>query len=443
MDEVAHVEKVQDILKFTVQLCSDCESSVPECHALIKACHAYTAAMDEILQQPHLPISNELQKIHTTLESTNTLIDEFLKQDNEQRQQKGQSLWSDAGWKVQRRHLIHHLRAVIQSTTEQFNVSQKELHNTLRFSAHCFKEVMVNDACFKFWRRMCGNKIQLSDWSIFAEAYQRQFNESWTTDELEERIRQVACGSSSNSSNNSININEDTPLSISGYIHLTNQCGFPIKYDKVPIIFDPRKTEEAQTLMSVARMINNMIKEAIFAWYEGCDNRDKEAWQERANLWAETIKNSRDMPSDEWDERVKLAEQVDMARRTLSFFYQRFMLVFKIEQTSREMFAQVGFPGRARMHEFIAHVKPLDKANFLVVIKAAPDSWEAKQPKIYAFLMKEFIDKRTRHEANVAPAGAKMLKHVRLDDGTVIDLSDSIDDPYIHTTLQSDMLGEI
>ncbi|CAO3601427.1 unnamed protein product [Absidia cylindrospora] len=443
MDEVANVEKVQEILKFTVQLTNDCESSALDGQALIKACHAYNAVIDEVLQEPHLPISNELKNVHTTLETTNTLIDEFLKQDDEQH--KAQSLWSDAGWKVQRkrRHLIRQIRAVIKSTTEQLNFSQKELHNTLRFSAHCFKEVMVNDACFKFWKRMCGNKIQLSDWSIFAETYQRQFNESWATDELEERIRRVACSS------------KDMPLSISGYITLTNKCGFPIDYIKVPHIPGPRTTEMAQSRMSMARMINEMIRyyysetmrdflEIIFTWYEGCNKRNREAWQARANEWSETIKANRGKRLEELDEHQKLAEQVDTARQTYSSFFLRLMVLFKVGQISRDMLAEVDFPGRARVYEFFDYVGPLEKANFTVLMNIAEEKWETKQPKVYK-LLQEYIDESKRLNANAAPAAVtgKMLKHIRLDDGTVIPLPEASADAFLDKKLRSDVTSEI
>ncbi|CAO3601423.1 unnamed protein product [Absidia cylindrospora] len=391
MAPIVTVENVNLILQFTMKRIDDWENVVPEGKELSKVCQSYHHLIKDVLDKPHLPISDELHDVSNLLHKTNRLIMTFIDQDK----RKDRSAWSEFIWQIERMYLAYTHRAMFKTTTRELELSKKQLIRTLTFAkkiskptAHWFRDSMVNEPCFQFWKSLCGEAMEISNWSLFSETYQRQFNESWAYDELEERIRRVVCGSSSN---------DDVPLSIAGYITLTNTCGFPLTYDKLPLIIDLHAKVSSETRMSVANMVNELITYystkkmrdllvAIFTWYQGCNKHDHVAWQARANAWAETIKANRGKSLDALDERGKLAEQVDMARRTYSFFFQRYMVVVKIGQLSKDMFAEVDFPGKARMYEFIEHVKPLDKANFLIVMNNDEEKWETKQPKVYTFL---------------------------------------------------------
>ena len=76
--------------------------------------------------------------------------------------------------------------------------------------------------------------------------------------------------------------------------------------------------------------------------------------------------------------------------------------MWRIGQVSRETFADVDFPGKARIKDFLNYIQPLDYANYHIVmygpnsgktqeeIEKAIKNWPNKEPKVYKFL-KELI----------------------------------------------------
>ncbi|ORZ04246.1 hypothetical protein BCR42DRAFT_429321 [Absidia repens] len=419
MDVLANIslETVITTIQFTMDRIDDWNNVVPEGKALRKECDSYKEIIVDLVDKPELPISNELNNVYGTIKSTNILIARFLKED----ERTDRSALGKAGWKIQRAYLAYSYREHFKATTKTLKASKEEILKGLEFAkamatptAYNFKSKMVNEQCFKFWKEVCGQELHAPDWSQFTKEYQRKFDEQWSATH-EERVRRVACSG------------EENHLSIAGYISLTKKCGFPLNYEYLPQLMDTHTTVSAQTRMNVARMINELIiyysskkmrdlLVAIFTWYKGCNRHDKEAWQGRANEWAETIKANRGKPAKELDERGRLAEQVDMARRTYSFFFQRYMVVFKIGQLSKEMFAEVDFPGKARMHEFKNHVGPLDKANFLVVMNNPEAKWESKRPKVYKFLEEFLADKPKEINAPPTPAPTPEEKVIPKED---------------------------
>ncbi|CAO3593804.1 unnamed protein product [Absidia cylindrospora] len=422
MDVLANIslETVIESVRFTMARIDDWQNVVPEGKALRVVCESYANIIEDLVDKPELPIHNELKNVYGTIEGTKSLIVRFIHEDG----RKDRSVFSKAGWKVQRVYLAYSYREHFKATAKTLQASKTEILKGLEFAeamakptAYNFKEKMVNEKCFKFWKEVCGQEIHM-DWSLFTKEYQRKFDEQWSATH-EERVRRLACSG------------EETHLSIAGYISLTKKCSFPLNYEHLPQLMDSHATVSAQTRMNVARMINELIiyysskkmrdlLVAIFAWYKDCDRRDKVAWQQRANEWGETIKKNRGKSAKELDERGKLAEQVDMARRTYSFFFQRYMVVFKIGQLSKEMFAEVDFPGKARMHEFINHVRPLDKANFLVVMNNPEAKWESKQPKVYTFL-EEFLQDKPKLADAPAAAPTPVEKDIPKKDDTPAD----------------------
>ncbi|CAO3601424.1 unnamed protein product [Absidia cylindrospora] len=397
-------KNIKQNLRILMDCIDDYNILSPESRDLTKACRRYYLIIHDVLhiipslsRVSHPPFANSLYDLETNLKNTIESINEFIKHD----WRKSGSILSEVGQKAQRAYSSHHLRAVFQSTTKLLEVNKeafKESFIHIKKPAQSFRHLMVNEACYNFWEHMCEYSV-LNDWSLFAKVYQWKFNESWTVDE-EERIRRVAC--SSNSEDTSLS----TPLHILEYIALTNQCGFPIEYDKVPLM--PVGEEAFQIRMTVARMINEMVTYhatlkmrkllvAIFTWYKGCNKREHAAWDARANEWAKIIKANRGKPLEKLDEGGVLAEQVDMARQAYSTFYQRYMVVFNIGRISEEMLAEVDFPGKARMVEFIEHVKPLERAYFMIVMNVDEENWESKQPKVYKFLQEHIAEsKRAR-----------------------------------------------
>jgi hypothetical protein len=176
---------------------------------------------------------------------------------------------------------------------------------------------------------ICGEDIQASSndggaWALFVQAYQQKYQVDWDSNTLE-RIRRVAC-------------KDGTHMTINGYILLTKLCDFPLNLERLPSLMDSHATVSAQTRMEVAKMVNELITYystremrdlivSIFTWYKGYNKRDHEAWQGRANDWAHAVLANRGKTLDEMDDEGRLAEQVDMARRTYSFFFQRYMVI--------------------------------------------------------------------------------------------------------------------
>ncbi|KAI8089046.1 uncharacterized protein BX664DRAFT_332044 [Halteromyces radiatus] len=408
MDAIINIDNAIKLLNYTyqltLQLIDDWQSVGPEGKTLLKECELFEVIIKDVKNKPHLPITEILASVDKTLNSTNDMITQFLERDKKQRA----STFGTITWKVKRVYLAHDYRATFKSTSAHLEASKKKIEDTLRLSAivskptiHWYRDDMPNHESFLFWKEMCGEDLQAKEgntWDLFVKNYQMKYGVDWN-DDITERIRRVACSGGGSG------------LTIAGYICLIKLCDFPLNLEKLPTLMDSHATVSAQTRMEVAKMVNELITYystremrdlivAIFTWFKDTDKHDKVAWQERANEWARQLMNNRGKKYDELDEEGRLVEQVDMARRTYSFFFQRYMVVFKIGQLSKEMFAEVDFPGKARMYEFINYVRPLDHANYHIVIHGDPSEWIAKQPKVYTFL-EDFIatEKRAKRLA--------------------------------------------
>ncbi|KAI8332367.1 hypothetical protein BC941DRAFT_516850 [Chlamydoabsidia padenii] len=404
------IKVLQMTISFTLERIDDWQNVVPEAKSLRKECQLFQSLIGDILDKPYLPIHNILLDVNKTLTDTKKLIEDFLYQDN----RKDRSIFSKTGWKMKRVYLAYDHRAVFKAATAHLEVCKKKIEDTLQLSAmvskptvHWYRGDMPNHESFLFWKDMCGEEIQANGgaWAIFIQNYQQKYKVDWDDNTIE-RIRRVAC-------------KDGTNMTIAGYILLTKLCDFPLNLEKLPSLMDSHATVSAQTRMEVAKMVNELItyyssKEmrdlivSIFTWYKGYNKRDREAWQERANDWGRILKANRGKTTEELDEEGKLVEQVDMARRTYSFFFQRYMVVFKIGQLSKEMFAEVDFPGKARMFEFLEHVRPLDRANYHIVIGGNPKEWESKQPKVYTFLEEYIRNEKAAKKAAAAAAYKKL-----------------------------------
>ncbi|KAI9300966.1 hypothetical protein BJ944DRAFT_272179 [Cunninghamella echinulata] len=387
------IEVINMSIKFTLNRVDDWQSVVPEGKALKAQCQLFQQLIKDLLQYQDLPISSILNDLNKKITSTNETIDNFLKEENAPR-----SFFGKVGYNIKRVKLANDLRGTFKGTTASLETSNTKITDILNLSKtlnkptiHWYKKDMVNEESFLFWKEICGENLHESGetWGLFLQRYQAKYGEHWDSETIE-RINRVAC-----TNNNNFNL--------SGFIILTKLTGFPINVEKLPSLMDARGNESPQTRMEVAKMVNELItyyssKEmrdwivAVFHWYQDVNKRDKEAWQERANEWGTCIISMRTKKPEEYNERELLAEQVDLARRGYSFFFQRYTVVWKIGKVSREAFSDVDFPGKARMYEFINHIEPLDHANYHVVMKQDPEKWERKKPNVYKFLRDNFLN---------------------------------------------------
>lgn len=324
------IKVLQVTISFTLERVDDWQNVVPESKALHKECLLFQSLIRDIVDKPYLPIHQLLQDVNEKLSNTNKLIEDFLENDTRKR-----SIFSKAGWKMKRVYLAWEYRGTFKGTTAALETNKKKIEDTLKLSAlvskptvHWYRGDMPNHESFLFWKDICGEDIQASSndggaWALFVQAYQQRYQVDWDSNTLE-RIRRVAC-------------KDGTHMTINGYILLTKLCDFPLNLEKLPSLMDSHATVSAQTRMEVAKMVNELITYystremrdlivSIFSWYKGYNKRDQEAWQGRANEWAHTVLANRGKTVDEMDDEGRLAEQVDMARRTYSFFFQRYMV---------------------------------------------------------------------------------------------------------------------
>ena len=62
------------------------------------------------------------------------------------------------------------------------------------------------------------------------------------------------------------------------------------------------------------------------------------------------------------------------------------MTLWRVGRVSRETFADVDFPGKNRIKDFLRYVQPLDHANYHIIIGKSAEDWINKKPKVYCFL---------------------------------------------------------
>jgi hypothetical protein len=83
------------------------------------------------------------------------------------------------------------------------------------------------------------------------------------------------------------------------------------------------------------------------------------------------------------------------------------------------------------MFEFLELVRPLDHANYHIVIRGNPAEWATKQPKVYTFL-EEYIRNEKALKKAAAAAKVMALKNEEVQD-SITDASSSKD----HTLVSS------
>ncbi|CAO3645946.1 unnamed protein product [Cunninghamella echinulata] len=184
-------------------------------------------------------------------------------------------------------------------------------------------------------------------------------------------------------------------VTVFDFIAVVNDYGFPFNLEQLPIMAGPPPSELAR--IETAKLLTDLMvyfsslemREhliILYTYFKDVNRKDKDAMIEKANVWAKVVLSSRGKDKSEFTEEQKEADQVDLARRTISLFYQRYMVLWRTGQYARDLFNDVDFPGKARVYEVRDYVLPLDHANYHIVIKGDSTKWESKRPKVYKFL---------------------------------------------------------
>ncbi|CAO3646406.1 unnamed protein product [Cunninghamella blakesleeana] len=251
----------------------------------------------------------------------------------------------------------------------------------LKPNSLAYKDKFVNLESRRFWIEIAGTDIGQGEqsWSRFQTHYKNENPDSTTWHDNDwERIRRLACTFGND-------------LTLFGFIFLTKQAGYPIDIDKVPGILDSRSSMNEASRIEIAKMIKDLIKDFsseemnghivnIIKWYGSFEN--DQVRQEGK-------------PYQQCTDREKMAQDVEKARRAIVYFYQQFLVICEFGRLSRDIFEKVDFPGKSRMRSFIGDCRPLDYANYCIIIKSGEEvnakEWIQKQPKVYSFL-EEFLN---------------------------------------------------
>ena len=208
-----------------------------------------------------------------------------------------------------------------------------------------FEHDMTQES-YQFWMKYIGKDI-VAPWNTFSGAYTLLYGDMEPTDF--QYIRKILCSSGASS------------ITVFGFISLVRKHSFP--FENVGTDIPPvEKTLSEESRMEIAKMVMKLVSEfaseemkqhltAMYSWYDGVDRKNPKAFQERANEWALLKKEMWHV--DELTAEHETAEKLDSARRAISFFYQRYMVMWRIGKLSRQAFSGVDFPGKGRIRDFI------------------------------------------------------------------------------------------
>ncbi|KAF7720538.1 hypothetical protein EC973_007627 [Apophysomyces ossiformis] len=375
---------LKEVLKIIEERADDWANVIPEALVLKNQC----SVIETILPRIDTALGEEslqyrcMATIKTTLESAKAEIEEFIRRDTKERH-----LWGKVLWNSKRVFLATDYRQSFKNKAETLTETIQKiamymnLGDTFRkFTVDQVKDHM-SPASYEFWTKHIGNHVSHSNaWAIFIQQYQGMHGP--LSDDAIESIRRVACVSG-------------TDLTIYGFIRVTKQYGFPVDVCKLPPLPVSNAVMSEEARMQLAKMVMSLMAEysskvvhrsiiRINLWYEHTKKDDPHAMQRRADEWAEYIVQARKTANKK--PIHKEAENVEYARRTISMFYQRYMVMWRIGKVSRQMLSDVDFPGRSRMRDFIRCISPLDYANFRIVLGQDPSEWDERKPQVYSFL---------------------------------------------------------
>ncbi|KAI7859137.1 hypothetical protein BDC45DRAFT_496969 [Circinella umbellata] len=345
-----------------------------------------------------------LERINTS----NEVIDDFLKKDEQDRPVGEKVLWHMG----ERPRQAKALREYCRTQTNFIRIRLNDLSLCLQFkdlrTAPKVKEFRdrMGEESYCFWNLYFQDNIHAS-WKEFIDAYELLYGRVGYPDKA--YIKRVLVSEQ--------NHNEGK-LTIYGFIGFTSNHGFPFPKDiaRSTINTEPEEISEEKR-MKLTEMTMDLVEKfsekemrdhlvTIYTWFAGCQKGTKE-FNSRADEWGRTMKEKRDLMSnkrltkEEKNEKLKAhkdtyeeAEQVDLARRALYFFYERFMVMWRVGEVSRDVLKDIDFPGKGRIKDFCNYVGPLDHANYYIVMGNGTDEEDKKKdytPEIYDF-MDEYLD---------------------------------------------------
>ncbi|KAI8139934.1 hypothetical protein BJV82DRAFT_659658 [Fennellomyces sp. T-0311] len=243
----------------------------------------------------------------------------------------------------------------------------------------------LTPTAFNFWKKHVGETTSTS-WDMFAQNYTILFG---THDMLD--LKEIKEYLSVTDKGNEL-------MTLYGFITLTEKHGFPFAKNPETMPRHRKKENTDGIRTEVAKMFASKDMQdhflAIYQWFQGVDRKDTKAIEKRADHWAAVRKASRKLLNDSQKTEEQLeADRVDFARRSISFFYQQYRVLWRVGQPQRDMLSEVDFPGKGRLREFIAFCKPLDYSNFHYVLDLEPERWPTAQPDVYHFLEQLVVDK--------------------------------------------------
>ncbi|KAI8137198.1 hypothetical protein BJV82DRAFT_583927 [Fennellomyces sp. T-0311] len=244
-----------------------------------------------------------------------------------------------------------------------------------------FEKDMTEDT-YLFWKKHIGQTV-VARWDQFIDAYRLLYGMVDACDlEYMERMLMSKKGD----------------VTVYGFISFTRKHGFPFKKNIATASPQTEPVISEEGRMEITKMVITMVTDFsspemrdhlvnIYKWFKGIKRDNAEGLQQRANEWAHLVLAARAVDGEVTDKEQKKAQNVDAARRAINFFYQRYMVMWRIGQVSREALKDVDFPGKNRIKDFICFVGPLDYANYHIVIGKSKN-WESNRPKVYLFLEK-------------------------------------------------------
>ncbi|KAI8137175.1 hypothetical protein BJV82DRAFT_636422 [Fennellomyces sp. T-0311] len=241
------------------------------------------------------------------------------------------------------------------------------------------------DEAYMFWRRFFGQVVS-TGLRQFIDAYTMLYGDLETSDrDYVER----ALGSKDKA---------NREITVFGFINFTNKHGFPFQQNIASNGPELESLMSEERIMDLTRMVMELVADFssqemrnhlinVYTWFDGY--KSKQERRARANEWG----------------RLE-AENIDLARRALYFFYQRFMVMWRVGKVSRETLSGVDFPGKGRIKDFMNLIGPLDRANFYIVMGKEDCEWDERKPKVYKFLDQYLKltekDKEKEHQSSQA-----------------------------------------
>ncbi|KAI8139935.1 hypothetical protein BJV82DRAFT_625557 [Fennellomyces sp. T-0311] len=285
-------------------------------------------------------------------------------------------------------------RTAFDIEAQNLRVEVASLEQNRRFAALTEKSVLNQFAdelpipAYEFWAKKLGSSVSVT-WSEFAQAYVLLYGKGGPVKLA--RIEGYLFGNS----NGRLNI-----FTIYSFLTLTRHHGFPFasSAEQSQDVTGGDRLDLAKVVIGLMdKFASSVMQQNLLTlahYYRGIDKTESSAIEKRADEWAVARKESR-MITDENQktERHLEADRVDFARRSVSFFYQQYMVLWRVGQPQSDMLSEIDFPGKGRLREFVAYCKPLDYANFHYVLNLEPERWPTAQPDVYRFLKQLLVDK--------------------------------------------------